>query len=410
MATYQVETPDGAKYRIEADSEDQLNAAVTDLTSTANTASAAKNMAFERSDQYPNAKMTDPTLNDAMTVQGIAGLSKLGAGLAARGIGAALESVPLTKNIVPAIGETADSMLLKSIGTSPGQIKGLMANKSLAAGEEAVRDAAQVGRKAGLDDLLSTGKGRRDAFTDFISQEGEKIGGLRNEAGTASPDLLNNVAADVSPKYNAVKPDVFSSEASDVPLAQNTVENIAGQASPTNADISKGITGLNKYAAGNRVNLPKNALTDFAEKASAANDAEIAQSLGSDKAADYLDALHNESGAFHLEPAMARGFQREMTSRGGKGFIMSGLQKVADAGGYRAASKGLNAIQGALTDIGPVDNIINTLKNSPQTLGKYAPALQQAYQDGGNQGLAAMHYILGTTRPDYNQLTNVDNQ
>jgi hypothetical protein len=395
-----------------------------------------------------------------------------------------------------------------------------MGDKGLVEGPQAVENAANVARKAGLDDLISTGRGRREDLANYIKQQGQNIGNLRQEAGQASPDLLDNVAASIKPKYNAVNPDVFSGEASDVPVAQNTVSNIANKLGPntkslyhgsnadfnsfdlgtgregetvdklghffaptaeeagsygknvnqfnvtlnnpfktnivdlttaaqkggpaalrtslqkagydgievsgpqgehwssvafdnsqikppgaTNADIAKGITGLNKYAAGNRVNLPKNAFTDFAEKASAANDAEIAQSLGPDKASDYLDALNNESGAFHLQPAMARGFVRETVSRGGLNPITAIAQKAADLGGNRLASKGLNAVHGALTNTGPVDTIVNTIKNNPGALGKYAPALQQAFQDGGSQGVAATHYVLSLQHPDYNAMT-----
>lgn len=333
----------------------------------------------------------------------LAGTAASVAGMAGRGIGSALNAIPATKNLIPAIGEASDSMLLKSIGTSPGQIKGMMAGKGIEEGAQAVEDAAGVARKAGMDDILSTAKGRRDSYADFVKSEGEKIGGLRNEAGPAPSDLLDKAASEISPKYNAANPDVFSSEAPDVNIAKNTVQNIAGS-NPTHADIAEGITGLNKYAAGNRANLPKNALTDFAGKASGANDAGIAQSLGSDKAAQYVDALHNESGAFHLEPSVARGFQREMASRGsGQGFIMSAVQKAADAGGYRAASKGLNALQEGLTGPGPAGTVSHFISN-PGAYGKFAPALSQAIQSGGSQGFAATNFLLSGKYPEYQQL------
>jgi hypothetical protein len=354
--------------------------------------------------------MTDPSIQDAMTVQGAAGLAKMAPGLVARGVGAGLEAI--SPNILPSIQETANSQLLKSMGTGAKEIRGLMGDKGLIEGPKAVEDAANVARKAGLDDLISTGMGRRKALADYIEQQGKNIGGLREEAGTASPGLLDTVEGAVKPKYNSPKPDAFSGEAPDVSIARNTIENIAGKAPPvgppeelTNAGIAKGITGLNKYAAGNRVNLPKNALTDFAGKASAANDAEIVQKLGADKGLQYSDALANESGAFHLEPAMARGFQRETVSRGGLNPLTAMAQKVADLGGNRLASKSLNAVNGALTNTGTVESVINTLKNSPQTLGKYAIPLGQALQTGGNEGVAAMHYVLSSTHPDYNAMT-----
>lgn len=365
--------------------------------------------------------LQDVSVPDAMAVQGVAGLAKGAVGLGARALARGVGEV-LPENLVRSMGETANSQLLKSIGTSPMQIKGLMAGKSIPEGVQAVEDAANVGRKAGLDEIFSTGPGRREALTNYIEKEGKRIGDLRQEAGPASPGLLDRVSEGLKSKYNPTNPDVFSSEASDLPLARNTISNIAGE-SPTNAKISEGITGLNKYAAGNRANLPKNALTDFAGKASAENDAEIAQGLGPDKAAEYLDALKNESGAFHLKPAMARGFQRETASRGGKGVIQSGIQKLADLGGNRAASQGLNAVHGALTgDInapealagmvkpaaktigGITSNIMSRIQSNPQSLGRYAAPLMQAAQSGGSQGVAATHYMLSLQHPDYNEM------
>jgi hypothetical protein len=324
----------------------------------------AKTMAFERGPNYPNAKMTDVSVPDFSMVTGVAGLAKALPGAVLRGMGAALP-----ENIPAAIGETANSALLKSIGTSPGQIKGLMAGKNLAEGEQAVQEAANVGRKSGLEDIWSTGKGRRDAYTNFTKQEGENIGNLRGQTGNASPNIMSQVRANLQAKYNPANPDVFSAELPQVEKGINTIQNVAG-AVPTNAGISKGTTALNRYNVGAKaMQQPTNALTDVANQTSQLNDAEILQKLGPEKGAQYLNSLKNERGAFQLEPAVARGFQREMVSRGGgKGIIQSGLQKVMDAGGYRAASKGLNALQGGL--VNPID-LSKVAPDAIKTLAAY---------------------------------------
>jgi len=297
----------------------------------------------ESGNTYPNARMTDVSIPDAMAVQGIGGLAKTGAGLAARGVGAALDAMPLTENLTQTVGDTADDMLLKGIGTSAGQVKQVD-------GIEAARDAAQVGRRAGLDDIFTTDIGRKAALQNTLSTEGKQIGDLRAAAGKPSPSMLDQVGASLKAKYNPVNPDVLSSQAPQVDLSLNRIKNVAGS-DPTHASIAEGITDLNNYATGEKVRQPVNAMTDVANKASAANNAEIAQSLGSDKAASYLDALHNETGAFHLKPMLERGFNREAVSRGGgKNILQSLIQKVADNGGYRAASKGLDAVHGALTE------------------------------------------------------------
>ncbi len=69
--------------------------------------------------------------------------------------------------------------------------------------------------------------------------------------------------------------------------------------------------------------------------------------------------------------------------------------------GAESALQGLSASAGALGAGGASSGLLHAIHNNPQSLGRFAPALQKAYQDGGNEGLAAMHYVLGTTQPDY---------
>ena len=279
--------------------------------------------------------------NGAALPGGIASLGKL----AARGAGAALNAIPATKNIVPAIGDMADEALLKSLGTMGGQVKS-------SGGIEAARDAAQVGRKAGLDDILSTERGRMDALKNLTSSEGAKIGALRNQAGTASPGILDQVAAELEKKYNPANPDLLSSQYPKVKESLGTIKNViknipSGPPEPqTNAQIAKGVTNLNNIATGEKLRQPTNAMTDVANKVSKLNNADIMAKLGPKGAKAYQDALHNEAGAFHLAPYMEKGNIREATSRGGgKGMLQTLAQKIADAGGYRATSKGLNTLQ-----------------------------------------------------------------
>ena len=274
----------------------------------------------------------------------------------ARAVGAALDAIPATKNIVPSVEDAANDALLKSIGTSAGQIK--QAGKALPIGEalDQARETAEVGRKAGLDNIFSTERGRTANLQNLINKEGQKIGELRNQAGTASPGILDQVKAQLMAKYNPANADVLSGETGDIEKGINTIKNankppVGPQNQLSNADIAKGITKLNKYNAGAKALQPVNGLTDVANEASKLNNAEIAQKLGPQGAQAYQQALKNEAGGFHLAPMIERGLNREAVARvGGKGFLQNALQKAMDAGGYRAASKGLNALHGALTE------------------------------------------------------------
>jgi hypothetical protein len=297
----------------------------------------AQSMAFERSPEYPNSRMTDPTIADVGMVQGIAGLAKGAAGLGLRGAGAALNAVPATENIVPTIGNTANDMLLKSMGARGTQIKAM-------GGLEEARDAANVAREAGMDKVFSTEIGRRNALENTIAQHGEEIGNLRKQAGPASPNILDQVAQNLTKKYNPANADVYSSEAKDIPQALSTIR---GTNVPlTNADISQGITKLNKYNTGARTLQPTNALSDVANQTSAANDVEIIQKLGPVEGQKYLEALNNESGGFKLKAPFERGAERlAIGAQGMGGGMLGGLTKrIMNAGGYRAASKGLNSL------------------------------------------------------------------
>lgn len=67
------------------------------------------------------------------------------------------------------------------------------------------------------------------------------------------------------------------------------------------------------------------------------------------------------------------------------------------------AAKAVGPI-GAAIKAGTTEGLVSRLHSNPQSFGPYAPALQNAYKDGGNQGVAATHYILSTTHPEYNQM------
>ena len=310
----------------------------------------AKNLAFERGPNYPNHMMTDPGISDALALQGVAGLGEAVAGNALAATGGVLDAI--SPNIVPAIGDTADDMLLKSMGTRAGQIKQM-------GGLEAARDASQVARASGAGDVLSTERGRLANLKDFTTKQGQQIGALRNKTGEASPDILDRVEQELMSKYNPAAEDLTSNEAPQVRKTLNYVKNVAGNVPGgvgptqplTNAGIAKGLTAANKYAAGEAMKQPVNAITDTANALSAANNAEIAAKLGPEGAAKYAEALKNEHGACHLKPVIDTGMAREAVARGGgKGILQSAVQKAADMGGYRAASKGLDALHNALAN------------------------------------------------------------
>ena len=207
---------------------------------------------FERSAEYPNAKMTDPSIQDAMAVQGAAGLGKLGVGLAGKAAGTVLNDVipaaskiptlgaviPNTENLVPTVGRIADNQTLKSLGGTMGQIKAMGEGRG---GREALDKAAKYARDKGLADVFSTDIGRDKQLADLLKSTGKTVGDFRAEAGAAQPGILDTVEADVMKKYGpkALK----SGEAPAVKKTMDFVRNEAGQAPELPVMDPKTMTG-----------------------------------------------------------------------------------------------------------------------------------------------------------------------
>jgi hypothetical protein len=295
--------------------------------------------------------LQDVSVPDALAVQGAAGLGKLGAGLAARGVGALAEAIPATENLPETVGRIADNQMLKSTGASMGQIRQL--------GPEVARAAAKTGREAGLGDVFSSEIGREKALQNLDKVTGAKIGALREAAGAAPKEIPEQVAEAVKSKYAPGA--LHEGEAGGLERALNTVK----EAPPTHAGYAKAATDLNKFAAGNKIYQPTTAATDVANKLSALNNAGIAQSLGADKAAEYLKALSDEQAYKVLKPFFERGELREMAGRGGvRGIVQQAIQSLANKGGYRVTSKFMDALHDALTE-GP---------SMKEALGKLAGA------------------------------------
>ena len=322
----------------------------------------------------------DATVNDAMTVQGLGGLAK---GIA----GKALTS-GLTKNVVPTIQRLADDELLKSTGYSSGQIKQI----NPIHGPEAARNAADYARNAGVGDIFSSQIGREDLLKDLTAKTGKNIGNLRTEAGAAPISTEAEVKAYLANKYGQggimggkeggaekVLEDINrigSKGPSATDEFGNQIPAIGPREAPTMANYSNASTFLNK-AATNPASLkyPANVVTDAASKLNHVNDANIVQSLGPDKGAQYVKALEDAKNQHILGPFMVRGETREMAKRGGIGGLLEDVAKKAmDMGGHRAASKGLDALAGGIQNAG------NNAAIGPNLL-KASPSYAQSVED-----------------------------
>lgn len=270
-------------------------------------------------------------------------LNVLGAGqLVARGAGSALNTVPLTENIVPTIEQTANNQTLKGFGGTMGQLKQMEES----GGRRALDQAAQYARDKGLSDIFTTALGRKQQLENLLLKSGKTLGDLRNQAGQASPNIISDVLA--NPKANLdqyLGEGLASGELPQVDKALADIQRIGGK-TPTHADLAKAATYINQQATGNKLYQPVTAATDLANALSDTNNQEIAQSLGSDKAQQYVDALSEQQKLHPLEHLQQRGELRSAGGRGGIGLQM--VQKMADEFGYRTAAQALAAVHDSL--------------------------------------------------------------
>lgn len=213
MSTYEVQT-EGGTYQVETADE------------TPASGDNASNYWREKGD-YPEAGAEKPseqklaeniqTVGSGMgipyAIEGLYGLGKS----AMRGLGKALP-----ENIPETIGRVADNQMLKSTGASMGQIKQI--------GPEAAREAAEVGRNAGLGDVFSTDVGREKALEALDKTTGKTIGALREEAGPAPSGIPEKIAKELSTKYETGGS--YSGEAGGVKKALEDIKRLSGEVSP----------------------------------------------------------------------------------------------------------------------------------------------------------------------------------
>lgn len=90
--------------------------------------------------------------------------------------------------------------------------------------------------------------------------------------------------------------------------------------------------------------------------------------------------------------------------------VMAGLPEVTDPAKHVAAidavTKNIPTVTGGISYV--TTKIMTALQKNPQSLGKFAKPLAQAAQSGGNDGIAATHFILSQQHPEYNDLINGD--
>lgn len=358
---------------------------------------ATDNLEFERSSAYPTQDMTDPSIDVAMMASGAGGLGK-----AALSGGKAL----LAETVVPTLKQATGNQSLRSLGASVGQVRQM--------GVDEAREAGKYALDNGLVDVMSTDVGRQNKLKALLEMTGKKIGDLRGQAGAAPEDMAKKISTELAPKYTA---GVYSGEKG---ALKKAIDEVA-KTPATHADLSKTATNLNRYASENGLVQPTNAATDVANSLSRSNNEGIVQSLGADKGKQYLGALEDMSKQKPIEQFMARGEAKEAAGRGSNTMFGSVTGAIKDVAGHRLGAKLNNAgaeagewlagkLPSAADGAGAMKAVagsgaMSLLRSNPAALGRYAAPLQKAFDEGGEQAVAAMNYVLSSVHPDYNELT-----
>jgi hypothetical protein len=398
----------------------------------------AENMAFERGPNYPTAAMTDPTINDALALQGATGIARAGLGAAAGAVGSAAGAVgDAADTAAQYAGRFGENQAIKSLGARMGQIGDLGIPESRATGRAMV--------ERGIIKPFRGPIGLEDTVKGLSNQAGEDIGNARNmadmradAAGQQAPsleDLTNAAKQKLAPSYESGhlsgRAGTFNKALESLanPVIQDTGEMNGPSVGTFSGNAAKA-TELNAAGTPDKAlsQAENSPYSDIANMVSKANNEGMAGTMSPEENAAYQKSLDDYSLFKPVQKFMQAGEKREMGGRGGASLTKTLYDKTMDSFGNRAsavagfgAEKGLNAVSGVANDvseganalktmISPGKGLVDTIKNSPQSLGKYAIPLSQAYKDGGNQGAAAMHYVLSTTDPAYNQMTQEQGQ
>lgn len=376
--------------------------------------------AFERSPDYPTAAMTDATPNDLLMVQGAGGLAKGAAKLAGNAIADTVG--PAAETMGKYAGRFGENQAIKSLGARMGQVGSLGIPESRAVGREMV--------ERGIIKPFKGPIGLEDTVKGLSKQAGEDIGNARTmaderafaagEHAPSAPDLTDMAKQKFGPSYESGhlsgRGGTFNKALESIanPVITDTGEMTGPSAGTFSGNAAKA-TELNAAGTPDKAlsQAENSPYSDIANMVSKENNAGMQKTMSPDEWAAHQQSLKDYSLFKPVQKFMEAGEKRELAGRGGASITKTLYDKTMDSFGNRAsavaglgAEKGLNAISAGAKALGSSGGgLLDTLQNSPQTLGKYALPLSQAYKEGGNQGLAAMHYILGTTHPDYNELT-----
>lgn len=325
-------------------------------------------------------------------------------------------------------GGAAGYGLSKAIGAAPGMLSRGADKLDQAAEDFAVKATGATGRQA---EKFSEGTGRElldrgiVKFGDTPEKVAERAAAMQAESGRGIGSALQEldkrgVTASVDNVVSSIQSQI--DELSRVPgnekivgQLKNEIDNLVARGE-SNIPLSYGEEAKRAYQGQVNYASPEaekksaaklaSAFRGEVESAASAADPGIASKFMDDK------KLYGTLAPVR-EAAEKRASQLNQSPFGGFGDLAAGGM-AAGAGGPAAAaavaSRRFLAPRAASSLAVGADRLADVVRKAPQMLGKFAPALQAAAQRG-TQGLAATHFILQQTQPEYQDLMrNMDQQ
>ena len=251
----------------------------------------------------------------------------------------------------------------------------------------AARLEAEIGKSnIGIDESLKAldAKGVTADVGNIILQLEQKIAGLRKDPSQSG----------LVKKLSSVVDDIKGTQELAVPLSQAEVTKRGFNKSAKNwMDPEAGQAGKAAYRG----------YRDEVERAATKADPELAKQFIDSKKTHGLLAPIEAAAQRRASQLNQSPFGQFGDSVGGAAGLLSGGGPVGAVVG--AVGRRLAAPRLASTAAVGADKLSQIVRMAPQSLGKWAPALQQAAQRGG-QSLAVANFVLQQNDPEYRQHLN----
>lgn len=299
-----------------------------------------------------------------------------------------------------------------------GRLHDMASGQFRKAGKKHFGPTMRASYKHGDADFTRGSIGRDEAIDKRVEDFGADLGKVREEGSTIGKQRTPKEMADEIRRQALQDFQPGGTKFKHAAAFEENVGNIEKMPSGGIKSFADRATAINKEASDNRLVRSTNAETDIADLMARINDDDLAAKLGPERAKKY--------GALKKDFSLAKNLQKIDDLNEGKDRlakipntaigIVKSIASPLDVGtklgaklgfGAEAGLQNVSKNAGAYAAAGLTTNLVHRLQNNPQSFGKYAAPLQQAQQEGGPQSVAAMHYVLSSQYPDYNQMSQL---